>query len=71
LFLIYLFPSFRYEKNQEMPCPKCGFETAETKAMSMSTRNHKFGRQQMKEGYGGGGGDDDDGGGGGGELIFS
>jgi len=30
-----------------MPCPKCGYETSETKAMSMSTRNHKFGRQQM------------------------
>ena len=22
-----------------MPCPKCGFATSETKAMSMSTRN--------------------------------
>ena len=30
-----------------MPCPKCGYETSETKAMSMSTRTHKFGRQQM------------------------
>ena len=39
--------SDRYEKNQAMPCPKCGYETSETKAMSMSTRNHKFGRQQM------------------------
>ena len=38
---------FRYEKNQAMPCPKCGFETSETKALSMSTRNHKFGRQQQ------------------------
>jgi len=36
----------KYEKNQPLPCPKCGYETAETKAMSMSTRNHKFGRQQ-------------------------
>ena len=37
-----------------MPCPKCGYETSETKAMSMSTRNHKFGRQQLT-----GFGDDD------------
>jgi len=37
----------KYEKNQVMPCPKCGYETAETKAMSMSTRAHKFGRQQQ------------------------
>ena len=42
-----LFYIDRYEKNQAMPCPKCGYETSETKAMSMSTRNHKFGRQQM------------------------
>lgn len=40
-----------------MPCPKCGFETSETKGLSMSTRNHKFGRQQMNA-------DDEDGGGG-------
>ncbi len=42
----------RYEKNQAYPCPKCGYETAETKGLSMSTRTHKFGRQQQ-------GGDDD------------
>ena len=35
----------KYEKNQAMPCPKCGYDTAETKGLSMSTRNHKFGRQ--------------------------
>eukprot|EP00088_Acartia_fossae_P050496 TRINITY_DN5659_c2_g1_i1.p1 TRINITY_DN5659_c2_g1~~TRINITY_DN5659_c2_g1_i1.p1 ORF type:complete len:317 (+),score=113.84 TRINITY_DN5659_c2_g1_i1:41-991(+) len=55
----------KYEKNQPIPCPKCGYETAETKAMSMSTRSHKFGRQQQQhhqddddddyDGYGGGG----------------
>jgi len=28
-----------------MPCPKCGYETSETKALSMSTRTHKYGRQ--------------------------
>ena len=48
------FPHFRYEKNQPIPCPKCGYETAETKGLSMSTRTHKFGRQQP-------GGQDDDG----------
>ena len=53
----------KYVKNQPMPCPKCGYETAETKAMSMSTRTHKFGRQQQNfaednddDEYGGGGG---------------
>jgi len=30
-----------------MPCPKCGYDTSETKALSMSTRTHKFGRQQQ------------------------
>jgi len=45
---------FKYEKNQAIPCPKCGFETSETKGLSMSTRNHKFGRQGQT-GY-----DDDD-----------
>jgi len=47
----------KYEKNQPIPCPKCGYETAETKGLSMSTRNHKFGRQQA------GGFEDDDSGG--------
>jgi len=47
----------KYEKNQPIPCPKCGYETAETKGLSMSTRNHKFGRQQA------GTFDDDDSGG--------
>ena len=46
----------KYEKNQPIPCPKCGYETAETKGLSMSTRTHKFGRQQP----GGAGEDDDD-----------
>ena len=46
----------KYEKNQPLPCPKCGYETVETKAMSMSTKSHKFGRQQQAGGYG----DDDD-----------
>lgn len=36
----------KYDKNQPLPCPKCGYETVETKAMSMSTKAHKFGRKQ-------------------------
>ena len=36
---------FKYEKNKAYPCPKCGYDTQETKALSMSTRTHKFGRQ--------------------------
>ena len=45
---------FKYEKNQPIPCPKCGYETKETKGLAMSTRTHKFGRQQTPM-------DDDDG----------
>jgi len=44
----------KYDKNLPIPCPKCGYETDETKGLSMSTRTHKFGRQQH-------GGADDDG----------
>ena len=51
----------KYEKNQPLPCPKCGYETVETKAMAMSTKAHKFGRQQQA--YGGDDDDDDYGGG--------
>ena len=36
---------FRYDKDKAMPCPKCGYETSETKTLSMSTRSHKYGRQ--------------------------
>ncbi|KAF7281229.1 hypothetical protein GWI33_005019 [Rhynchophorus ferrugineus] len=36
---------FKYEKNKAIPCPKCGYETSQTKDLSMSTRSHKFGRQ--------------------------
>jgi len=36
---------FKYEKNKIIPCPKCGYDTSETKDLSMSTRSHKFGRQ--------------------------
>jgi len=36
---------FKYEKNKPFPCPKCNYDTAPTKDLSMSTRSHKFGRQ--------------------------
>merc|ERR1712080_589276 len=35
----------KYQKNQPIPCPKCNYNTSETKALSMSTRSHKFGRK--------------------------
>ncbi|EGI68759.1 Zinc finger protein 330-like protein [Acromyrmex echinatior] len=38
---------FKYEKNKPIPCPKCSYETSQTKDLSMSTRNHKFGRQNQ------------------------
>lgn len=36
---------FKYERNQPVPCPKCGYETQQTKDLSMSTRHHAYGRQ--------------------------
>ncbi|KAG7204904.1 hypothetical protein KM043_005299 [Ampulex compressa] len=42
---------FKYEKNKAIPCPKCGFETSQTKDLSMSTRTHKFGRQNQSGAY--------------------
>jgi len=53
----------KYEKNQALPCPKCQFETEETKSLSMSTRTHKFGRKQGKEFNGEDDDDEDDEGG--------
>ncbi|KAK7070855.1 Zinc finger protein 330 [Halocaridina rubra] len=41
---------FKYDNKQKIPCPKCGFDTEETKELSMSTRTHKYGRQQMSFG---------------------
>ncbi|XP_054005048.1 zinc finger protein 330 homolog [Hylaeus anthracinus] len=49
---------FKYEKNKPIPCPKCSFETSQTKDLSMSTRSHKFGRQNQS---GTGDSDDEDG----------
>merc|ERR1712025_1363371 len=53
----------KYEKGKALPCPKCGFETEETKSLSMSTRTHKFGRKQGNEFNGGEDDDEDDEGG--------
>lgn len=36
---------FKYEKNKPVPCPKCNYDTSQTKDLSMSTRTHKYGRQ--------------------------
>ncbi|KAL3267286.1 hypothetical protein HHI36_011417 [Cryptolaemus montrouzieri] len=44
---------FKYEKNKAIACPKCGYDTTQTKDLSMSIRSHKFGRQAQ-------GADDDD-----------
>jgi hypothetical protein len=44
---------FKYEKNKPIPCPKCNYETSQTKDLSMSTRTLKYGRQQQAH-------DDDD-----------
>uniref|UniRef100_A0A1L8DD20 Putative zinc finger protein n=1 Tax=Nyssomyia neivai TaxID=330878 RepID=A0A1L8DD20_9DIPT len=46
---------FKYEKNKPIPCPKCNYETSQTKDLSMSVRSHKFGRQNLPDDY-----DDDD-----------
>lgn len=35
----------KYGRNDIFPCPKCGFETKETKDLSMSTRAYKYGRK--------------------------
>ncbi len=35
---------FKYNRDDAMPCPKCGFDTKETKDLSMSTRKVAFGR---------------------------
>lgn len=35
----------KYTRGQVPPCPKCGYETKETKQLSMSTRTTDYGRQ--------------------------
>lgn len=44
---------FKYPKGQPIPCPKCGYETQETKELSVNTRKYAYGRQNKD--------DDDDG----------
>lgn len=39
---------FKYEKNKAIPCPKCNYDTSQTKDLSMSTRSLKYGRQQQQ-----------------------
>jgi len=36
----------KHVRNQIPPCPKCGYETKETKTLAMSTRQHDYGRQK-------------------------
>ncbi|ROT63616.1 hypothetical protein C7M84_018496 [Penaeus vannamei] len=38
---------FKYDNRQKLPCPKCGFDTEETKDLSMSTRTHKYGKYRL------------------------
>ncbi|GAB6027270.1 Zinc finger protein 330 [Chamberlinius hualienensis] len=40
---------FKYEKNQLIPCPKCGHETQQTKDLAMSARRHDYGRQGVSQ----------------------
>lgn len=30
---------FKYEKNKALPCPKCGYDTSQTKDLSMSSES--------------------------------
>ncbi|KAF2359214.1 Zinc finger protein NOA36 [Trinorchestia longiramus] len=40
----------KFDAKGKPPCPKCSFPTEETKELSMSTRSHKYGRQQLNYG---------------------
>ncbi|XP_064637009.1 zinc finger protein 330 homolog [Lineus longissimus] len=40
---------FKYSKGVPIPCPKCGHETTESNQLSLSTRNHKYGRQTEED----------------------
>lgn len=33
---------FKYEKNKAIPCPKCSYETSQTKDLSMSSKSSKI-----------------------------
>lgn len=45
---------FKYDKNKPIPCPKCNYDTNQTKDLSMSVRSHKYGRKRQDDN------DDDD-----------
>lgn len=36
----------KYDRKQQIPCPKCGYDTQQTKELAMSTRTHEYGRQR-------------------------
>lgn len=36
----------KYTRGQPLPCPKCGYQTKETKDLSMSTRTYAYSRQR-------------------------
>uniref|UniRef100_A0A182YMA5 Uncharacterized protein n=1 Tax=Anopheles stephensi TaxID=30069 RepID=A0A182YMA5_ANOST len=40
---------FKYDKNKPIPCPKCNYETSQTKDLSMSVRSHKYGRKRLDD----------------------
>ncbi|MCP9266417.1 hypothetical protein DINM_021967 [Dirofilaria immitis] len=43
---------FKYDKDtKELPCPKCGYATSETKDFSISARKHAYGRQAREVDY--------------------
>ncbi|XP_022086224.1 zinc finger protein 330 homolog [Acanthaster planci] len=58
---------FKYNRGEPIPCPKCSYDTKETKDLSMSTRKVAYGRQTNDGGEQSFGytydDDDDDGGG--------
>ncbi|XP_038056791.1 zinc finger protein 330 homolog [Patiria miniata] len=60
---------FKYSRGEPIPCPKCSYDTKETKELSMSTRKVAYGRQSNDAGAGSYSytydDDDDDNGGGG------
>ncbi|KAJ7389266.1 Zinc finger protein 330 [Desmophyllum pertusum] len=41
----------KYTRGQPIPCPKCGYETKETKDLSMSTRAYAYSRQRNEVDY--------------------
>lgn len=58
----------KVQRGQAIPCPKCGYNTSETKDLSVSTKTLQYGKQGMS--YGDDDDDDDGGYGGGGEFSY-